>query len=145
MLASVFFCPWGVPVKIKILYIKHASIFLAPQLLFDLWTKYFSKLYNKMLNYYTFLICSRNYHGNKAFSIYIEPRKWLWYKWAMWIVRNFNFAIPNNLVTFIYVCTLYWIKNTLLLTYSTNILVCLLTVNMKNCLTQKMRKCATPF
>ena len=33
-------------------------------------------------------------------------------------------------------------KNTLLFTYSTNILVRLLTVNMKNCLTPKIRKCA---
>ena len=36
-------------------------------------------------------------------------------------------------------------KNTLLLTYSANILVRLLTVNMKNCLTPKITKCATPF
>ena len=37
-------------------------------------------------------------------------------------------------------------KNALLLTYSANIfLVRLLTVNMKNCLTPKIRKCATPF
>ena len=35
-------------------------------------------------------------------------------------------------------------KNTLLLTYSANILVRLLTVNMKNCPTPKIRKCATP-
>ena len=34
-------------------------------------------------------------------------------------------------------------KNTLLFTCSTNILVSLLTVNMKNCLTPKIRKCAT--
>ena len=33
-------------------------------------------------------------------------------------------------------------KNTLLFTYSTNILVRLLTVIMKNCLTPKIRKCA---
>ena len=33
-------------------------------------------------------------------------------------------------------------KNTLLFIYSTNILVRLLTVNMKNCLTPKIRKCA---
>ena len=36
-------------------------------------------------------------------------------------------------------------KNTLRLTYGANILVRLLTVNMKNCLTPKIRKCATPF
>ena len=36
-------------------------------------------------------------------------------------------------------------KNTLLFTYSTSILLRLLTVNMKNCLTPKFRKCATPF
>ena len=36
-----------------------------------------------------------------------------------------------------------WMKNTLL--YTTNILVCLLTVNMKNCLTPKIWRCATPF
>ena len=33
-------------------------------------------------------------------------------------------------------------KNTLLFTYNTNILVRLLTGNMKNCLTPKIRKCA---
>ena len=36
-------------------------------------------------------------------------------------------------------------KNSLLFTYSTKILVRLLTVNMKNCLTRKIRKCATRF
>ena len=36
-------------------------------------------------------------------------------------------------------------KNTLLFTDSTNILVRLLTANMKNCLTPKIKKCATPF
>ena len=36
-------------------------------------------------------------------------------------------------------------KNTVLLTYSANIMVRLVTVNMKNCLTPKIRKCATPF
>ena len=36
-------------------------------------------------------------------------------------------------------------KNTLLFTYSTNILVCLLTVGVKNFLTPKIQKCATPF
>ena len=45
----------------------------------------------------------------------------------------------------IYEITLYWMKNTLLFTYSTNILARLLTVNMKNCLAPKIRKCATPF
>ena len=37
------------------------------------------------------------------------------------------------------------LKNTLLFICSTNILVRLLIVNMKNCLTPKIRKCATPF
>ena len=65
-----------------------------------------------------------------------------------------NFHDPN-LVTFylfiyiyIYIYIyfyLYWMKNTLLFTYSTSILLRLLTVNMKNCLTPKLRKCATPF
>ena len=36
-------------------------------------------------------------------------------------------------------------KSSLLFTYSTYILVCLLTVNVKNFLTPKIRKCATPF
>ena len=36
-------------------------------------------------------------------------------------------------------------KNTLLLTYNANVLVRLLTVNVKNCPTPKIRKCATPF
>ena len=39
----------------------------------------------------------------------------------------------------------YWMKNTLLFTYCTNILVRLLTVNMNNSLNPKIRKCATPF
>ena len=40
---------------------------------------------------------------------------------------------------------LNWMKNTLLFTISTNILVCLLTVNMKNFFTPKIWKCATPL
>ena len=38
-------------------------------------------------------------------------------------------------------------KNSLLFVYSTNWygVVCLLTVNVKNFLTPKIRKCATPF
>ena len=40
---------------------------------------------------------------------------------------------------------LKWMNNTLLFTYSTNILISLLTVNMKNFLTPKIRKRATPF
>ena len=36
-------------------------------------------------------------------------------------------------------------KNTLLFTYSTNILVRLLTVNMKKCLTPKIRKMCEPI
>ena len=49
----------------------------------------------------------------------------------------YNFR-DSNLVTFyFYELTLFldWMKNTLLFAYSTNILVHLLTVNMKNCLT----------
>ena len=38
----------------------------------------------------------------------------------------------------------HWPKNTFF-TYNTNILVSLITVNMKNCLTPKIRKCATQF
>ena len=37
------------------------------------------------------------------------------------------------------------LKSPFLFTYSTNILVCLLTVNEKNFFTLKIRKCATPF
>ena len=36
-------------------------------------------------------------------------------------------------------------KNTLLFAHSANILVCLLTLTMKNSLTPKNRKCAAPF
>ena len=45
----------------------------------------------------------------------------------------------------IYVPTLYRMKKTLLFTYSTNILVRLLTVNMKNCLTPKNPKMCDPI
>ena len=53
-----------------------------------------------------------------------------------------------NLVTFnFYELTHYLnrMKNTLLFTYSTNILVCLLTVNMKNCLSPKNPKMCDPI
>ena len=53
-----------------------------------------------------------------------------------------------NLVTFnFYELTHYlnWMKNTLLFTYSTNIVVCLLTVNMKNCLSPKNPKMCDPI
>ena len=61
--------------------------------------------------------------------------------------RNFR---DLNLVTFyFYELThfLDWTKNTLLFTYSKNILVRLLTVNMKSCivLPRKTRKYATHF
>ena len=49
-----------------------------------------------------------------------------------------------NLVT-CYFSHLLLNKNTQLFTYSTDILVRLITANMKNCLTPKIRKCATPF
>ena len=49
-----------------------------------------------------------------------------------------NFRDPN-LVTF-YLCMYLTLnKNTLLFTYGTNILVCLLTVYVKNCLTPKIK------
>ena len=55
--------------------------------------------------------------------------------------------IDPILVTFGQICNFRDpnLKNTLLFICSTNIQVRLLTVNMKNCLTQKIRKCATPF
>ena len=40
---------------------------------------------------------------------------------------------------------MYLILNTLLFTYSTNILVRLLTVNMKNCLAQKLENVRSHF
>ena len=53
-----------------------------------------------------------------------------------------NFCDPNLISFYFYELThfLHGMKNTLFLTYSTNILVCLLTVNMKNCLTPKNPK-----
>ena len=57
---------------------------------------------------------------------------------------NTQFARSQLRPLSIYVSILYWMKNTLLFnffTYSTNILARLLTVNMKNCLTPKIRKC----
>ena len=54
--------------------------------------------------------------------------------------RGFMLSSYNELTHF-----LKWMKNTLLFTYSTNILVRLLTVNIKNFLTPKIRNCATPF
>ena len=58
-----------------------------------------------------------------------------------------NFHDPN-LVTFYFyelTCFVNWTKNTLLFTYSTNNLVCLLAVNMKNCLTPKYLKMCDPI
>ena len=40
---------------------------------------------------------------------------------------------------------LNWMKNTLIFTYSTNILVRLLTVDMKNCLTPQNKKMCDPI
>ena len=53
-----------------------------------------------------------------------------------------NFRDPNLVAFYFYELThfLDWMKNTLLFRYSTNILVRLLTVNMKNCLTPKNPK-----
>ena len=60
-----------------------------------------------------------------------------------------HFWANTNLVSFYLSIYLLlhedWVKNSLLFTYSTNILVRLLTVNLKNYLTPKIRKCATPF
>ena len=54
-----------------------------------------------------------------------------------------NFIDPNFIVAFYFI---YLINplNTLLFTYSTNIQVRFLTVNMENFLTPKIRKCTTP-
>ena len=54
-----------------------------------------------------------------------------------------NFCEPN-LVTF-YLCMLLILNKENFSPYNTNILVSLLTVNMKNCLAPKIRKCATPL
>ena len=59
-----------------------------------------------------------------------------------------NFRDPIVVTFYFYELThfLNCMKNTLLFTYSTNILVVrLLTVNKKNCLTPKNPKCATPL
>ena len=58
-----------------------------------------------------------------------------------------HFCDPNLVSFYIYELTylLYWLKNTLLFICSTNILVCLLTINMKNCLTQKNPKMSVPI
>ena len=53
------------------------------------------------------------------------------------------FLIPPQSLS-IYVSTLYWMKNTLLSTFSTNILLCLLTVNLKNFFTPKNPKRCDP-
>ena len=58
-----------------------------------------------------------------------------------------NFRYPNLVTFYFYELThfLNWVKNTLLSTYSTNILVRLLIVNMKNCLTPKNLKMCDPI
>ena len=58
-----------------------------------------------------------------------------------------HFCDPNLVPFYIYELTylLYWLKNTLLFICSTYILVCLLTKNMKNCLTQKNPKMSVPI
>ena len=58
-----------------------------------------------------------------------------------------NFCDPNLVTFYFYELThfLDWMKNTLLFIYSTNILVRLLTVNMKNCLTPKNPKMCDPI
>jgi len=58
-----------------------------------------------------------------------------------------NFRDPSLVTFYFYEVThfLNWMKNTLLFTYSTNILVSLLTVNMKNCLTPKTPKMCDPI
>ena len=57
-----------------------------------------------------------------------------------------NFRDPNFVTFYFYELThfLNGMKNTLFFTYSTNILVRLLTVNMKNCLTLKNPKMCDP-
>ena len=58
-----------------------------------------------------------------------------------------NFRDPNLVAFYFYELThfLDWMKNTLLFICSTNILVRLLTVNMKNCLTPKNPKMCDPI
>ena len=58
-----------------------------------------------------------------------------------------NFRDPNLVTFYFYELTHFsdWMKNTLLFICSTNILVRLLTVNMKNCLTPKNPKMCDPI
>ena len=58
-----------------------------------------------------------------------------------------NFLTPSLVTFYFYQLThfLDWMKNTLLFFCSTNILVCLRTVNMKNCLTPKNPKMCDPI
>ena len=58
-----------------------------------------------------------------------------------------NFCDPNLVTFYFYELThiLNGMKNTLFFTYSTNILVRLLTVSMKNCLTPKNPKMCDPI
>ena len=58
-----------------------------------------------------------------------------------------NFRDPNLVAFYFNELThfLNWMKNTLLFTYSTKLLVLLLTVNMKNCLTSKTPKMCNPI
>ena len=58
-----------------------------------------------------------------------------------YLINLLNWSSKNELAHFV----INWMKNTLLFTYSTNILIRLLTVNMNSSLTPKIRKCATPF
>ena len=58
-----------------------------------------------------------------------------------------NFGDPNLVTLYFYEMShfLDWVKNTLLFIYSTNILVRLLTINMKNCLTPNVRPHSSNF
>ena len=58
-----------------------------------------------------------------------------------------NFRHPNLVTFYFYELThiLDWVKNTLLFICSTNIVVCLLTVSTKNCLTPKNPKMCDPI
>ena len=63
-------------------------------------------------------------------------------KYVIFVIPTYSLPVPIILL----VCMHRLSKEhqSLLFTYSTNILVRLLTGNMKNCLTPKIRKCATP-
>ena len=62
--------------------------------------------------------------------------------------RQICISCHPNLVTFYFYELTHFLdsmKNTLLFIYSSNILLCLLTVNMKNCLTPKNPKMCNPI